>query len=114
MPGKRSRQAYAQGARFVPVRHFLFHVAEQGNDVQGVAVEGLAAFCGHDAAARALEQAHAVVLLKLADGQAHGRLGHVQHERGPRDAARLKDRDENVQMSERHGIYKQQVMDSIE
>ena len=95
--------AYAQGSGAVPVGHVVLHVAEQGNDVQCVAVEASAAFGGNDFSSCAFKQAHTVVFFQFMHGEAYGRLRQVKNMRRPRDASGLKHRHENMQMSERHG-----------
>ena len=56
-----------------------------------------------DAALRAVEQAHAELVLELADLLAHGRLRHVQPLGSAAEVELLRDRYEVPQMAKFHG-----------
>ena len=92
--------AHAQQAVGIRVLKRGLHLVVQADEVRGIAQQGAARLGYFQALADALEQAGAVVLLQLADGDADGGLGHIQCLRGPGDAFRVCHGDEDAEVTD--------------
>ena len=97
-------RADAEDAGRVPAVHLLLHVVKAGADALGVFEQAHAGFGQLQAAAHAVEEDGAVVLLQLLDGEADGGLGHVLRLRGPgRVAAVAAHFEKDAHVSQCHG-----------
>src|SRR5712691_4464428 len=83
--------------------HRLAGLALQRQHSPGVAQQELAGLGDGGAAAEAIEQAHAQLVLKGADMLRDRRLGEVQRVRGLGEGAELGDFDEDLELPEVHG-----------